>query len=336
MGTHVFVSGIAGFLGSHLAERLLQLGHRVSGCDNLSGGYNDNVPNGAEFFEVDCCDLDAMKRITKGCEVVVHAAASAHEGLSVFSPTLIVRNNVQASVATFTAAISNGAKRIVYCSSMARYGDNPVPFTEDQPTNPKDPYGIAKVTGEQLLWMLAATHGIEGVVAVPHNIIGTRQKYDDPYRNVASIMANLMLQGRQPYIYGDGSQKRCFSPVQDVVDCLVKLALDPGMHGLTVNVGPDEGFITIGELSERVARIVGFENLQPIHVPDRPCEVKLATCSAELARGKLGYRKQRSLDESLADIVGYIRKRGVRKFDYAFDLEIVSDKTPRTWKDRLL
>lgn len=333
---HVFVTGIAGFLGSHLADQLLALGHRVSGCDDLSGGYRDNVPPGAELFVVDCCDLDAMKKIVRGADVLVHTAAAAHEGLSVFSPAAIVRSNVQASVSTFTAAVTGGVSRIVYCSSMARYGDNPVPFTEDMPLAPRDPYGIAKVAGEQLLENLARVHGVEHVVAVPHNIIGARQKYDDPYRNVASIMANLMLQGRQPYIYGDGSQMRCFSPVSEVVGCLVKLALEPGMDGLTVNVGPDDGFITINELAERLARIVGFSPLEPVYVPDRPCEVKLATCSADLARERLGYHPERTLDDGLRDIVEYIRARGPRPFDYALELEIVTEATPRTWRDRLL
>ena len=317
---HVFVTGIAGFLGSHLAERLLALGHRVTGCDDLSGGYRDNVPEGAELFELDCCDLDAMKRVTEGADVVVHTAAAAHEGLSVFSPSAIVRSNVQASISTFTAAIANGVSRIVYCSSMARYGDNPVPFTEDMPVRPRDPYGIAKVASEQLLANLAAVHGIEHAVAIPHNIIGARQKYDDPYRNVASIMANLMLQGRQPFIYGDGRQMRCFSPVSEVVDCLVRLSLDPGMDSLTVNVGPDDGFITILELAERLARIIGFEPLTPIFVEDRPCEVKLATCSSDLARERLGYRPARTLDDGLRDIVDYVRARGTRPFDYALEL----------------
>jgi UDP-glucose 4-epimerase len=333
---HVFVTGIAGFLGSHLAERLIDLGHRVSGCDDLSGGYRDNVPSGAELFVVDCCDLDAMKRIVRGADVLVHTAAAAHEGLSVFSPTAIVKDNVQASIATFTAAIDARVKRIVYCSSMARYGDSPVPFREDMAPRPRDPYGIAKVASEQLLENLCRVHGVERVVAVPHNIIGARQKYDDPYRNVASIMANLMLQGRQPFIYGDGMQKRCFSPVADVVDCLVKLALEPGLDGLLVNVGPDDGFITINELAERVARIAGFGPLAPIYVPDRPCEVRLATCSADLAREKLGYRALSSLDDGLRAIVDYVRARGTRPFEYAIELEIVTDATPRTWRDRLL
>lgn len=336
MGEHVFITGIAGFLGSHLADRFVAAGCTVAGCDDLSGGYRDNVPSAAEFFEVDCCDLDAMKSVMRGANVVVHAAAAAHEGLSVFSPTAIVRANVQASVSTFTAAISHGVRRIVYCSSMARYGNGQVPFTEDQPVAPCDPYGIAKVTGERLLENLCVTHGVERVVAVPHNIVGSRQKYDDPYRNVASIMANLMLQGRQPYIYGDGLQRRCFSPVHDVVDLLSTLALQPGLDGLTVNVGPDDGFITVLELAGRIADIVGFPNLEPIHVEDRPREVKLATCSADLARTRLGFESKGTVDDALRDIVEYIRARGTRPFDYALPLEIVTDATPRTWRDRLL
>ncbi len=332
---HVFVTGIAGFLGSHLADRLLALGHHVSGNDTLIGGYRDNVPAEARFFEVDCCDLPAMRRALAGAEVVVHAAAAAYEGLSVFSPTVVTRNNVQASVATFTAAINAGVRRVVYCSSMSRYGDNPVPFTEDMPTRPKDPYAISKVAAEELLRNLAAVHGLEHTIAIPHNIIGRRQKYDDPFRNVASIFANLMLQGRQPYIYGDGEQMRCFSPIDDVVDCLVKLTLDEGVDGLVVNVGPDEGFITINHLAELVAAAVGFEGLDPIRVPGRPCEVKHATCSAALARERLGYAPRVPLEEGLADIVRYIRARGPKPFEYHFPVEIVSERTPTTWKDEL-
>ncbi|MGE0790373.1 MAG: NAD-dependent epimerase/dehydratase family protein [Sandaracinaceae bacterium] len=336
MSKRVFITGIAGFLGSHLAERLVALGHRVAGNDDLSGGYLDNVPKGAELYEVDCCDLVRMREITEGADVVVHAAAAAHEGLSVFSPSFVVKNNVQASVTTFSAAITNRVSRIVYCSSIARYGTNPIPYTEDMVPAPVDPYGIAKVAGEQLLAQLCRTHGVEHAIAVPHNIIGPRQKYDDPYRNVASIMANLMLQGRQPYIYGDGEQMRAFSPVEDVVDCLVKLALDPGMDGLIVNVGPEDGYITVNELAARVAKAVGFEGLAPIHVEDRPAEVKLATCSAERARERLGFSPSGDLDASLSAIVAHIRARGVRPFDYAFELEIETERTPRTWRDRLL
>lgn len=332
---HVFLTGIAGFLGSHLADRLIAAGHRVSGNDTLIGGYRDNVPAEATFYEVDCCDLDAMTRSLEGVDVVVHTAAAAYEGLSVFSPALVVQNNVQASVSTFTAAIRQRVRRVVHCSSMSRYGDSPVPFTEEMPVRPRDPYAIAKVAAEQLLVNLAETHGFEHCIAIPHNIIGARQKYDDPFRNVASIMANLMLQGRQPIIYGDGSQMRCFSPIGDVVGCLERLVIADDVDRLVVNVGPDDGFITIVELAERLARIIGFSPLEPLFVEPRPCEVKLATCSAKLARTRLGYVAQTSLDDGLREIVEFIRARGTRPFSYHLPVEIVSDRTPRTWKDRL-
>lgn len=332
----IFITGVAGFLGSHLADRLLEAGHRVGGCDDLSGGYRDNVPEGVRFSVADCCDQPVMERLLEGSEVVVHAAAAAHEGLSVFSPARIFKDTALSSMGVFSAAIQAGARRIVYLSSMARYGNNPVPFTEDQSPAPVDPYGIAKVASEDALRLLGRVHGIEWAIAVPHNIIGSRQKYDDPYRNVASIMANLMLQGRQPYIYGDGQQMRCFSPWQDVVDGLVALCLDREAHGLTVNLGPDQGFITIAELTRKVAEAIGFSELDPIYLPDRPCEVRLATCSADLARRRLGYAPRVSLEDSLQEIVDYIRARGTRPFDYHMPLEIRSELAPRTWRERLL
>ncbi|MEM6958921.1 MAG: NAD-dependent epimerase/dehydratase family protein [Myxococcota bacterium] len=259
----------------------------------------------------------------------------AYEGLSVFSPTTITQSIVTASVTTFTAALRVGVKRVVYCSSMARYGASAIPFREHMQPAPRDPYGVGKVAGEELLKTLADAHGIEWVIAVPHNIIGARQKYDDPYRNVASIMTNLMLQGRQPYIYGDGTQMRCFSPVQDVVDCLAKLTLDEGMHGRTVNVGPDDGFITIVELAERIAALTNLERLAPVFMEARPSEVRLAHCSADLARELLGYTTTRTLDDGLADIVAYIRTRGVRPFTYHLPLEIENARTPKTWTKKL-
>ena len=118
--------------------------------------------------------------------------------------------------------------------------------------------------------------------------------------------------------------------------CLVRLSLDADAAGLIVNVGPDEGFISIGELAERVAAAVGFVGLAPIHLRARPREVQLATCSADLARARLGYRSERTLDEALHDIVAYVRERGPRPFVYARTLELVSEQTPRTWIEHLM
>jgi UDP-glucose 4-epimerase len=331
----VFVTGIAGFLGSHLAERLLELGHEVAGCDSLIGGELVNVPPEAEFHQYDCRDFNAMVRVLRGCELVYHCAATAYEGLSVFSPAMVMDNIVTGSVAVFSAAIANGARRIVFCSSMARYGANRVPFLEDDFPRPQDPYGIAKVAAEQALINLAAVHGFEYAIAVPHNIIGARQKFDDPYRNVASIMANLMLQGRSPFVYGDGEQQRCFSHIEDCLSCLLALGLSDHGVGEAINIGPDEDFVTINHLFRVLKNLIGFEG-QAIYVPDRPQEVRHAYCSSQKARSLLNYRTTRSLHDGLTDIVDHIRRVGPRKFRYHLDIEIRNQRTPRTWSERLM
>jgi len=331
----IFITGIAGFLGSHLADRLIKEGYYVSGCDNLIGGYIDNVPAGADFKQVDCGDLNTMKKALEDINIVYHTAATPHEGLSVFSPYLITQNVYMITASVATAAICNKVKRFVNCSSMARYGTQDViPFTEDMIPKPQDPYGIAKVASEQLLNNLSAVHGIEVVHAVPHSIIGPRQKYDDPFRNVASIMINLMLQGRQPFVYGDGLQKRCFSFVDDDIDCLLKLGFQDNVIGEVINIGPDEEPVTIKELAETIAELLEFK-LEPVYMEDRPQEVKFATCSADKARKLLGYSTKVSLKQGLQEMIEYIKKRGPRKFEYHLDIEIISDKTPKTWKNRL-
>lgn len=331
----IFITGVAGFLGSHLADAMLAEGHEVIGCDNLIGGYLDNVPDDVDFYQVDCNYLNTMNKLMKGVDVVYHTACTAYEGLSVFSPHLVSQNTYLNTASVATAAVAQGVKRFVYCSSMARYGKQEiVPFTEDMICKPQDPYGISKLAAEQLLHCLSDVHGMELVVAVPHNIIGPRQKYDDPYRNVASIMINLMLQGRQPIIYGDGTQKRCFSFVQDDITCLKKLAFQDNVVGETVNIGPDEEFVTINELARTIADLLDFD-LNPIYVPDRPQEVKLATCSADKARRLLGYSTQYTLKQGLSEMIDYIKVKGPKKFRYHLDVEIMNEKTPKTWKNKL-
>ena len=331
----IFISGVAGFLGSHLAERMIKLGHYVVGCDNMLGGYLDNVPAEVEFYQYDCNFLNSMKKITKDVDVVYHCAAAPYEGLSVFAPHIVVQNVFQCTATLLSAAISNGVKRFVFCSSMARYGENKVPFTEDMPPKPQDPYGVAKVASEMLIKNLCEVYGMEYVIAVPHNIIGPRQKYDDPYRNVAAIFINRMLQGKQPIIYGDGEQKRCFSFISDCIQCLEKMAFQKNLNGEVINIGPDEEFISINQLAKEIAELLNFK-LKPIYVDPRPQEVKFAYCSADKARKLLGYKTTYTLRRGLIEMINWIKQRGPRPFKYHLDLEIVNEKTPRTWKERLI
>lgn len=330
----IFITGVAGFLGSHIADRMIERGHTVVGVDNLIGGYRDNVPKEVEFHEVDCLNYSEMRDVMRGCEIVIHCAATAYEGLSVFSPHIVTQNIFGATTGTLAAALANRVRRFVLCSSMARYGAQQIPFSEDMTPMPQDPYGIAKVASEQVLINLANTHGMDWAIAVPHNIIGPRQKYDDPFRNVASIMINRVLNGKPPIIYGDGEQVRCFSFVGDVIDPLEKLALGDISKEI-INVGPDEEFVTINELYKVIQELTGFTG-EPIYMPGRPQEVREATCSSKKARELLGYKTTTNLKDGVRSIIDYISTRGPKEFSYHLPLEFTTDKTPKTWTNHLI
>tara|TARA_X000001036_G_C20668280_1_gene801521 strand:+ start:702 stop:1706 length:1005 start_codon:yes stop_codon:yes gene_type:complete len=331
----IFITGIAGFLGSHVADRLIEQGHEVSGCDNLIGGYLENVPEEAEFYQVDAIYLNQMKKMTKGVDVIIHTACTAYEGLSVFSPYLVGQNTYQISMAVFTAAAENKVPKVINCSSMARYGEQDItPFTEDLLPKPQDPYGIAKLASEQTLEVMSNVHGFDFVNLVPHNIIGPRQKYDDPYRNVVSIMINRILNGNPPIVYGDGSQERCFSDIEDVVNPIIESIHNEKAVGETINIGPDEDVISIKDLSYKILKILSSD-LEPIFVDPRPQEVKIAHCSADKSRKLLGYDTTVNLDASITKIANWIIEVGPKKFRYHLDIEILNEKTPKTWKDRM-
>lgn len=334
MTDRVFITGVAGFLGSHLADAFRERGYEVAGNDSLVSGYERNVPTDIEFHAVDCRDHEAMTRAMSDADIVYHTAALPYEGLSVFAPTQISESIATATTATLTAAVNNDVRRFVYCSSMSRYGENEVPFTEDMDPAPQDPYAVSKVAGERMTRVMADAHGLEYNIAVPHNIIGPRQRFDDPFRNVAAIFINRMLRGEQPIIYGDGTQKRCFSFIQDDIRPLVKMATWD-VTGEVINIGPDDEFITINRLAEVIADILDFD-LDPIYVRERPQEVKLANCSADKARQLLDYDTHYSLREGLERMIDWIQEVGPKPFDYHLDLEIDSDQTPETWENELI
>jgi UDP-glucose 4-epimerase len=331
----VFITGIAGFLGSYVAEHFRDLGWDVSGIDNLRGGSIENVPDGVEFQVIDCLDRAAFLPLLAGTELVYHCACTAYDGLSVFSPAFVYRNTAQATVEVASAAVASGVARFVYCSSMARYGELGAPFTEDMTPAPANPYGLAKHAAELIVQNLFETHGGEYCIAIPHNIIGPRQRFDDPYRNVASIMINRMLRGFQPIIYGDGSNMRCFSFVQDVISCLDAMGTSAAAAGEVINIGPDEGAVSILGLAEEIADSLNFD-LDPIFVPARPLEVSVALCSSDKARRLLDYETKTTLREGLNSMIEWIGSHEPTDFSYDLDIEILTEQTPSTWVEKLI
>ena len=217
---------------------------------------------------------------------------------------------------------------------MARYGEIEPPFSENQIPKPVDPYGVSKLASEEILKILCDTHGLEYNIAVPHNVIGQKQKYDDPYRNVVSIMINLMLQNRRPIIFGDGNQVRSFSDIKDCIYCIDKLARDKKIKSEIFNIGPDEEFISINELYQIISNKLNF-NKEPKYYPDRPNEVKKAICSSDKARNKLNYKTTVNLSNSIDSVINYIKKNKPKTFTYHKTLEILNERTPKPWKDKL-
>lgn len=337
--TKIWITGIAGFLGSHLADACLARGDIVAGNDSLICGDKNNVPAKAKFHKYSCQDgprignfVDDLRAFKP--DVVVHCAATAHEGLSTFSPHFVTRNIFEASIATFSAAIAAGVKRIVFMSSMSRYGGQETPFNEDMRPAPVDPYGVAKVAAEDCLKILCNSHDVKYSILVPHNIFGSRQNYTDPFRNCAAIMINRCLRGDAPIVYGDGLQTRCFSPVKDCIPSILR-AIDGKADGHVVNIGPDKGEIAIVALATKIRHLTGISQ-KAIHMDDRPNEVKHAYCSSDKARKMLHYKEKQTLDECLKEMVADIKKRGPKPFKWGFPLEIVTDHIPKTWLLRLM
>ena len=338
----IYITGIAGLLGSNLAKTLLRKGYSVRGCDTLIGGYADNIPIGKVTWDnVDILDTKKLTECIKDCDIVFHTAALAYEGLSVFSPKLVMENIYTGTISVASAAINNKVKLFVNFSSMARYGNGNPPFKESHPTIPQDPYGLAKIHAEQSLALLDTIHGLKHFNVVPHNVIGKGQVYTDPYRNVAAIFANRILNGKSIIIYGDGSQKRSFSPVNTCVDAVIRLVenADSFDSGEVFNIGPDKNEITIKELAYLVASCAGvYPSLE--FLPDRPQEVKNAFCSSDKAIKELHYNPNTYTNKQLiTEIVNWVKTRGPKKFNHKFsNVEIFDERVPETWvnKEKLM
>jgi UDP-glucose 4-epimerase len=332
----VFITGISGLLGSTLARYLIAKdGYEIVGIDNGIGGVEDNVPKEATYYHGDITNTEFLKSVMQGADVIFHAAALPYEGLSVFSPTITATSIVSGTLSVAIAALHNKVRLLINCSSMARYGDQTPPFTEDTNPKPVDPYGLAKVQAEQHLELLSKIHGLNYVTVVPHNVIGIGQRYFDPFRNVVGIMINRTLQGKPVVVYGDGEQKRSFSNAIDCIKAIEKIILsDRDLCGQVYNIGPDHNEISIKKLASIVCKEAGKE-LAIEYFPDRPIEVKNAFCSSDKIRKEFNYNAEITVEQTIHQMVEWIKPR-VRDFEYHLPLELITDKTPKTWTQQLI
>ena len=328
MKSHVLVTGGAGFIGSHVADALLARGCEVTVLDDLSGGFTDNVPGGARFVKASVADHAAVDRIcAEGrFDYVYHLAAYAAEGLSHFIKRFNYTNNVIGSVNLINASINTGVKGFVFASSIAVYGRSPVvPMTEDTIPEPEDSYGIAKYAVERELAASRTMFGLDYMIFRPHNVYGPRQNIADRYRNVVGIFMNQILQDQPMTIFGDGTQTRAFSYIDDVAPVMAAAIDEPRAWNQVFNVGADEPW-PLNELAGRVAAAMGVAP-RITHLPARH-EVHNAHSSHDKIRHVLGRRETTSLDEGLRAMAAWVKQQGARSSQPFHGIEVTKNLPP--------
>lgn len=334
--SRILVTGVAGFMGSHLAEYLANQGHTVYGIDNLSIGIRSNVPDNIIF---DVLDLRRAKQVEEYIggvrpELIYHTAAWAHEGLSQFMPRLITENNYNAFLNFIVPAIKHNVQRVVIFSSMSIYGAQKPPFDESMLRSPEDVYAVAKSAMEYTTEVLADVHGFDYTIIRPHNVYGPKQMLHDPYRNVVGIFMNRIMKGLPPIIYGDGTQTRAFTYIDDVTPYVAKAGMVDDTKSQIINIGPTEEY-SINHLAHTVLRAFASD-LEPTYFPDRPREVKHAYCTNDKATALLGYKTSVSLEEGIKKMTEWARTQGPQEFKYLDNLELEGKNIPLTWKQKLM
>lgn len=328
--SHVLVTGGAGFLGSHVAEALLRRGSAVTVLDDLSGGFLDNVPEGARFVQGSVADPTLVDRVFDAGNFthVYHLAAYAAEGLSHFIRRFNYTNNVVGSVNVLNASVNHGVRTVVFTSSIAVYGASPdLPVSEGTPPRPEDPYGIAKHAVELDLRAAHKMFGIDFIIFRPHNVFGPRQNIGDRYRNVVGIFMNQILRGQPMTIFGDGTQTRAFSYVDDVAPIIAESTEIPAARNEVFNIGADTP-CSLNDLARHVADAMGAP-ADVVHLAPRQ-EVRHIHADHDKVRRVFGTRPVTTLQQGLATTAAWVRQHGARSTPLFQGIE-VERNLPASW-----
>ena len=325
------VTGGAGFIGSHVVDSLLEMGHRVLVLDDLSGGFRENVNPAATLMEGSVTDAVLVDEIfaAQTIDYVYHIAAYAAEGLSHFIRSFNYTNNLLGSINLINNAVRHRARCLVFTSSIAVYGAGQTPMLETTTPKPEDPYGISKYAVE--LDLLAAQHmfGLDYIVFRPHNVYGERQNIADPYRNVIGIFMNQILQGQPCTIFGDGEQTRAFTHIADVAPVIAQSVNYPGAYNEVFNIGADIPY-SVNELAREVHAAMGRDT-GTVHLPARK-EVFEAFSDHSKAKRMFGANATITLSEGLGRMAEWVKAAGARQGKPFEQLEIERELPP-SWRE---
>jgi UDP-glucose 4-epimerase len=323
------VTGGAGFMGSHVAAQLIRDGHQTVVLDDLSGGFADNVPAGATFIEGSILDHQLIDRIFKeySFRYVYHLAAYAAEGLSHFIKRFNYHNNLIGSVNIINASVNYGVNCLVFTSSIAIYGSGQPPLREDMVPVPEDSYGIAKLSVEQELKVSHEMFNLDYIIFRPHNVYGERQNIGDRYRNVIGIFMNQILRGEPLTIFGDGTQVRAFTHINDIAPTIAASVDVRDARNQIFNIGTDVPY-TINDMAVIVAEAMGAK-ADLLHLDPRN-EVKIAFSDHSKAERVFGKTSQTAFVDGVRAMANWVKSHGARESNVFEDIE-VRKNLPASW-----
>jgi nucleoside-diphosphate-sugar epimerase len=311
--SEILVTGGAGFIGSHIVDRLLQEGLVVRVLDNMSTGEKKNLAQhqnkkSFKLIEGDVRNFDWVKKAVEGVDAVVHEAALVSVTRSVEDPLLSNEINVKGTVNLLKACVDAHVKRFVLASSCAVYGDTEsLPNHENLAPKPLSPYAADKLAAETYAKVFHDVYGIETVSLRYFNVYGPRQKYG-PYSGVISIYINLLQENEPLLIIGDGNQTRDFVNVKDVVEANIKALTKPKAAGEVFNISTGEA-TTIIKLAETIQQIMGKTDLKPVYVEPRPGDIMHSYGDISKAQRKLGYKPRVQLEKGLNELIKWHSKQ---------------------------
>jgi UDP-glucose 4-epimerase len=327
----VLVTGGAGFIGAHVARHLLEADHDVVVLDDLSGGYEENVPTGATFVDGTVTDAELVDELFRAHEFahVFHLAAYAAEGLSHFIRRFNYMNNVLGSINVLNAALrAETPGRFVFASSIAVYGPAQTPMSEDVVPEPEDPYGIAKYAVELDLAAAQRMFGLDYTIFRPHNVYGELQNLADPYRNVIGIFMNQIMADKPMTVFGDGLQTRAFTHIDDVAPLIARSIDVPEATNEVFNVGAETPYSVL-DLAREIARAFDVADPEIEFLPARREVVHAFSDHAKLHR-VFGEAPTVPLEEGLRRMADWARETGVRD-PIRFESVEVLRNMPPSW-----
>jgi UDP-glucose 4-epimerase len=297
------VTGGAGFIGSHITERLLADGHTVRILDNFSTGKRENIPAaaGVEVIEGDVGDIETVRNAMQDMNYVFHEAAIASVPETVGNPLASERINYRGTLNILESARHAGVKRVVFACSAAVYGDLPeLPKREGMPLKPLSPYAVDKLASEHACKVYTHLYGLEAVALRYFNVFGPRQDPSSPYSGVISIFSDCLRQGKQPTIYGDGEQTRDFVFVSDVVEANIRAAASATSPGSAINIATGNT-LSINELLRTICHIQG-QPFAPRYQPGRQGDIRHSRADISLARELLEWEPVVEFETGLREL----------------------------------